>query len=150
MLMLLCYLGNLSEYYDKGTPKSSPYPVNEMCKALDSVLMKAPSEIETPVLYRQCRSDNVDGLEKGVIKIFEDYLTTSIVNWDQDNHQFVIIPNKDCTRAKALYKIRNRTGENQVTFLRNTIFEVTDTETFQREDCIYKRIYMREIGYNNY
>lgn len=150
MLMLLCYLDNLSEYFDKGTPKSSPYPVNEMCKAMDSVLMKTPSEIDAPVLYRQCRSDNVNGFKKGVIRIFEDYLTTSLDNWNQDNHQFVIIPNKDFTRAKALYKLRNRTGENQVTFLRNTIFEVTDTETFQREDSIYKRIYMREIGYKKY
>ena len=41
MLMLLCYQGDLSEVFDYGDPVNSSYPINEMCKALDNVLMNS-------------------------------------------------------------------------------------------------------------
>ena len=64
MLMLLCYQGDLYEVFDKGDSIISQYPVNEMCKALDSVLIKAPSCTEVSVVYRQHKSNNVLDLKR--------------------------------------------------------------------------------------
>ena len=80
MLMLLCYLGDLYEVFDKGNPKTSSFPVNEMCKGLDTVLIKAPSCTEVPVVYRQHKSNNVLDFKKGETRFFESYLTASIYN----------------------------------------------------------------------
>ena len=146
MLMILCYMGNLSEVFDDGDPETSPYPINEMCKALDKALMKAPNASNIPVLYRQCRRrDVVDGTKEGDTIVFPHYLTTSLDNWNQDNHQFIITPNKNRTKARALYMIRDKTGEKQVTFMRNSAFMVTKIESFVREGCHYKRIFMKEL-----
>lgn len=90
MLMLLCYTGNLSDIFDNGDSKYSPYPINEMCKAFDSVLMKAPNCCEVSLVYRQCRrKDNVDEMKEGEIMTYSHYLSTSVNNWNQDNHQLV-------------------------------------------------------------
>lgn len=64
MLMLLCYQGDLSEVFDKEDPKLSSFPINEMCKGLDTVLIKAPSCIEVSVVYRQHKSNNVLDFKK--------------------------------------------------------------------------------------
>lgn len=144
MLMLLCYQGDLSDVFDNGDPRKSPYPINEMCKALDTVLTKAPTCTDTP-LYRQHRKNDVTNFKKGEIRSFPSYLTTSIKNWNQPNHQLIITPNLSHTNAKALYKMRNDKEEYQVDFKRGTSFFIEKVEPFEEDDVEYKRIWMKEI-----
>lgn len=144
MLMLLCYQGNLSEVFDYGDPFTSPFPVNEMCKALDIVLIKAPTCTDTP-LYRQHRKNDVIDFREGEIRTFPSYLTTSIKNWNHPCHQLIITPNISHTNARTLYKIRNDKGEYQVTFKRGTSFLVEKVEPFEEDDVKYKRIWMKEL-----
>ena len=145
MLMLLCYQGDLYEVFDKGNPKSSSYPINEMCQGLNTVLIKAPSCTEVPVVYRQHKSNNVLGFKKGEKRTFESYLTASINNWNQPRHQLIITLNKDNTKAKSLYKIRNDKGEFQVTFKRGTTFYIENVEAFYDDGEKYRRIWMKEL-----
>lgn len=144
MLMLLCYQGDLSAVFDNGDPLSSPYPINEMCKAMDSVLMKAPVCTDT-TFYRQHRKNDVVDFKEGEIRTFPSYLTTSIKNWNQPNHQLIITPNLSHTNAKALYKIRNDKGEYQVNFKRGTSFLIEKVETFREDGVEFKRIWMKEL-----
>lgn len=144
MLMLLCYLGDLSAVFDNGDSRKSPYPINEMCKALDNVLIKAPTCTDTP-LYRQHRNNDVIDFKKGEIRTFSSYLTTSINNWNQPNHQLIITPNLSHTNARALYKIRNENGEYQVNFKRGTSFFIKKVETFKEDGVEFKRIWMKEL-----
>lgn len=145
MLMLLCYQGDLYEVFDKGDSIISQYPVNEMCKALDSVLIKAPSCTEVSVVYRQHKSNNVLDFKKGETKTFESYLTASINNWNQPRHQLIITLNKDKTNAKSLYRIRNDKGEFQVTFKRKTSFYIENIELFYDDGEKFRRIWMKEL-----
>lgn len=145
MLMLLCYQGDLSEVYDKGDSKNSPFPINEMCQGLDTVLIKAPSCTEVPVVYRQHNSNNVLDFKKGETRTFLSYLTTSIKEWNHARHQLIITLNKENTNAKALYKIRNDKGEFQVTFKRGTTFYIEDIKPFYDDGEEYRRIWMREL-----
>jgi hypothetical protein len=145
MLMLLCYQGDLSEVFDKGNSKSSPFPINEMCQGLDTVLMKAPSCSEVPVVYRQHKSNNVLDFKKGETRTFESYLTASTNNWNQPRHQLIITLNKDNTKAKSLYKMRNDKGEFQVTFKRGTTFYIENVEAFYDDGEKYRRIWMKEL-----
>ena len=146
MLMLLCYLGNLSDIFDDGDSKYSPYPINEMCKALDFVLMKAPKCHEVSVVYRQCRKrDNVDEVKEGEIMFYSHYLSTSVKNWNQDNHQLVIKLNPNNTNGRSLFILRDKLGEKQVTFKRNTRFLIVKIEPFFTEEGEFKRIYMEEL-----
>ncbi len=144
MLMLLCYQGDLSVVFDNGDPLNSPYPINEMCKALDTVLIKAPACTDTP-LYRQHRKNDIIDFKKGEIRTIPSYLTTSINNWNQSCHQLIITPNLDITNAKALYKIRNDKEEYQVNFKRGTSFLIEKVETFSEDGVEYKRIWMKEL-----
>lgn len=144
MLMLLCYQGDLSAVFDNGDPHKSPYPINVMCKALDSVLIKAPTCTDTP-LYRQHRKNDVVDFKEGEIRSFSSYLTTSIKNWNQPNHQLIITPNLSHTNAKALYKIRNDKGEYQVNFKRGSSFHIEKVEPFEEDNVEYKRIWMKEL-----
>lgn len=144
MLMLLCYQGDLSAVFDNGDPRKSPYPINEMCKAFDTVLIKAPTCTDTP-LYRQHRKNDVVDFKKGVIRTFPSYLTTSIKNWNQPSHQLIITPNLNHTNAKALYKIRNDKKEYQVNFKRGSSFLIEKVETFEEDGVEYKRIWMKEL-----
>lgn len=144
MLMLLCYQGDLWEIFDKGDPLKSPFPINEMCKALDIVLVKAPTCTDTP-LYRQHRKNDIVDFKEGEIRTFPSYLTSSTKNWNQPNHQLIITPNLDYTNAKALYKIRNDKGENQVNFKRGTSFLIEKVEPFKEDGVEYRRIWMKEL-----
>lgn len=145
MLMLLCYLGDLYEVFDKGNPKTSSFPINEMCQGLDSVLVKAPSSTELSVVYRQHKSNNVWEFKKGETRIFESYLTASMNNWNQPRHQLIITLNKDKTNAKSLYRIRNDKNEFQVTFKRGTAFYIENIESFYDDGEQFRRIWMNEI-----
>lgn len=146
MLVLLCYIGNLSDVFDYGDPKYSPYPINEMCKAFDSVLMKAPKCYEVSVVYRQCRrKDNVDEMKEGEIMIYSHYLSASVNNWNQDNHQLIIKLNPNNTNGRSLYILRDKLGEKQVTFKRNTRFLIVKIEQFFTDEGVYKRIFMEEL-----
>lgn len=145
MLMLLCYQGDLSEVFDYGDSIKSPYPINEMCKALDTVLVKAPTCTDTP-LYRQHRKNDVVDFKEGYIRTFSSYLTTtSIKNWNQSCHQLIITPNLNHTNAKALYKIRNDKGEYQVNFKRGSSFLIEKVEAFEEDGVEFKRIWMKEL-----
>lgn len=145
MLMLLCYQGDLYEVFDKGDSMISQYPVNEMCKALDSVLIKAPSCTEVSVVYRQHKSNNVLDFKTGEKRTFLSYLTASINNWNQPRHQLTISLNKEKTNAKSLYRIRNDKGEFQVTFKRGTTFYIENIESFYDDGEEYRRIWMKEL-----
>lgn len=145
MLMLLCYLGDLYEVYDKGNPNTSSFPINEMCQGLDTVLIKAPSCTEVPVVYRQHKSNNVWEFKKGDTRTFESYLTASIENCNQHRHQLIITLNKNNTNAKSLYRIRNDKGEFQVTFKRGTTFYIENIESFYDDGEQFRRIWMNEI-----
>ena len=145
MLMLLCYQGDLSEVFDYGDSIKSPYPINEMCKALDTVLVKAPTCTDSP-LYRQHRKNDVVDFKKGEIRTFSSYLTTSSNgNWNQPCHQLIITPNMSHTNARSLYKIRNDKGEYQANFKRGTSFLIEKVETFEDDDVEFKRIWMKEM-----
>ena len=144
MLILLCYQGDLYEVFDKGDPHKSPYPIDEMCKALDTVLIKAPTCKDTP-LYRRHRQNDVVDFKEGEIRTFPSYLTTSTRYCNQTCHQLIITPNLEHTNAKALYMIRNDKEEYQVNFKRATSFLIEKVENFE-EDCDeYKRIWMKEL-----
>lgn len=145
MLMLLCYQGDLSEIFDKGDSKSSPFPINEMCQGLDAVLIKTPSCTEVPVAYRQHKSNNVLDFKTGETRTFLSYLTASIDNWNQPRHQLIITLNKEKTNAKSLYRIRNDKGKFQVTFKRGTTFYIEDIESFYDDGEKYRRIWMKEL-----
>ena len=145
MLMLLCYQGDLYELFDKGDPMKSPYPINEMCKALDTVLIKAPSCTEVPVVFRQHKSNNVLDFKKGETRTFVSHLTASINNCNQHRHQLIITLNKDNTNAKSLYKIRNDKGEFQVTFMRGTNFYIDNIKLFYDDGEEFRRIWMKEL-----
>lgn len=145
MLMLLCYLGDLYEVFDNGDPHKSPYPINEMCKALDTVLIKAPTCTDS-YLYRQHRRKDVVEFKVGEIRTFSSYLTTtSSRNWNQPCHQLIITPNIDHTNAKALYMMRNDKKEYQVDFKRGTSFLIERVETFEEDGVDYRRIWMKEL-----
>lgn len=144
MLMLLCYQGNLSDVFNDGNPRNSPYPLNEMCKALDTVLTKAPTSKDT-TLYRQHRKNDVIDFREGEIRTFPSYLTTSTKNWNQPNHQLIVTPNLNHTNAKALYQIRNDKEEYQVNFKRGTSFLIEKVETFEEDSVGFKRIWMKEL-----
>ena len=145
MLMLLCYQGDLYEVFDKGDPMTSQFPINEMCKALDSVLIKTPSCMEVPIVYRQHKNNNVLDFKKGETRTFLSYLTASIDNWNQPRHQLIITINKDKTNAKSLYRIRNDKSEFQVTFKRGTTFYIENIESFYDDGEEYRRIWMIEL-----
>ena len=145
MLMLLCYQGDLSEVFDKGDPMKSQYPISEMCKALDSVIIKAPSCTEVSVVYRQHNNNNVLNFKKGETRTFWSYLTASIKKWNQSRHQLIITLNKDKTNAKSLYRIRNDKKEFQVTFHRGTTFYIENIESFYDDGEKYRRIWMKEL-----
>lgn len=145
MLMLLCYQGDLYEIFDKGDPMTSQFPINEMCKALDSVLIKTPSCMEVPIVYRQHKNNNVLDFKKGETRTFLSYLTASIDNWNQPRHQLIITINKDKTNAKSLYRIRNDKSEFQVTFKRGTTFYIENIESFYDDGEEYRRIWMIEL-----
>ena len=145
MLMLLCYLGDLSEVFDNGDPNTSPYPINEMCKAMDGVLIKAPVCTEAPILYRQCRHDKGDGWKKDMIVTIPHYISTSINNWNQPNNQLIITSKEKFTNARSLYKMRNDKNEYQVTFKRNTTFLIENVQPFEMDGIEYKRIWMKEL-----
>lgn len=144
MLMLLCYQGDLSAVFDNGDPLSSPYPINEMCKALNIVHIKSPTNTDTP-LYRRHRKNDVVDFREGEIRTFSSYLTTSTKYCNQPCHQMIITPNLDHTNAKALYKMRNDKGEYQVNFKRGTSFLIEKVETFEGDGAKFKRIWMKEL-----
>ena len=117
-----------------------------MCKDLDRVLTKAPACNEVKKVYRQCsRYDDVEGLAKGEIFTPSSYLTTSINNWNRDNHQLIITLNPMITNAKSLYILRDKLGEKQVTFKRRSKFKITEVKCFQTEIGEFKRFYMKEL-----
>ena len=134
----------LSAVFDNGDPRKSPYPINKMCMALDTVLIKAPTCTESP-LYRRHRKNDVIDFCKGEIRTFPYYLTTSTNYCNQPCHQLIIMPNLDHTKAKALYKIRNDKEEYQVNFKRGSSFLIEKVETFEEEGIEYKRIWMKEL-----
>lgn len=141
MLILLCFLGNLSDVFLLTGYKSLKNPIKSMCIALDNVLLKAPSYACSDYLYRHCRFRDKTDMKVGDVFTLPYYLNTSINKWNQDCHQYYITIKQGVTKAKSLYLIRDKTGERQVTFMRDSVFKVTNITSNGK----YKIFYLQEI-----
>lgn len=147
LLMLLSFEGFMSQYFrnDYWGKHEPPIIVQEMQSCLYSLIAKSPTFTGT-ILYRFCVSeDKID------FKIGQDYtcphsLTTTCDNWDKDTNRYIITPlPKSQTKAHSIFKIYNHGEENQVNFLPNTSFVITDIVEIPKRECIYKHIYMNEM-----
>lgn len=59
--------------------------------------------------------------------------------------QLVIKLNPKNTNGRSLYILRDKLGEKQVTFKKNTSFLIVKIEPFFTDEGEYKRIYMEEL-----
>lgn len=146
LLMLLAYEGFMSEYFrdDYWGTREIPEIVREMQKCLYSIIEKAPV-FEGGTLYRFCVYEDSVDFEIGQKVNFSYSLATTTDNWNQNKNRYIIqtLPNKQ-TKAHCIYRIHNHGNENQVNFLPNTSFIVTDIQECICEENVYKHIYMKE------
>lgn len=141
ILMLVCFVGNLSYAFRYDNYEDKPSPIPEMCAGLDSVLNKAPKYSDDGVLYRFCTADDELDFHIGEEHKFPHYLTTTKSHWRNHDNMYIISPKKDETNARCIYELRNHGEEYQVTFKRGTSFLITGIE----EDGEYRKIYMTEL-----
>lgn len=141
ILMLICFVGNLSYAFRYDNYEDKPTPIQEMCDGLDSVLNKAPIYSEEKKLYRFCTDDDKLDFHLGEEHRFPNYLTTTKSLWRTNDNMYIITPKKDETSARCIYELRNHENENQVTFKRGTTFVITGIE----DDGENKKIYMTEL-----
>lgn len=140
ILMLMCFVGYLSNAFRWNSYNDKMSPIPEMCEGLDMVLEKSPVYDEGNVLYRFCTSDDKVDFKEGEIFKAPHYVTTTKSNWEKDTDVYVITPRSIGTNARSIYKLYNKANENQVTFKRGTSFKITKIE-----EGTYKKIYMEEI-----
>lgn len=140
MLMLMCFVGYLSNAFRWNSYNDRKSPIPEMCEGLDMVLEKSPVYDEGNVLYRFCTSDDKVDFKEGEIFKAPHYVTTTKSNWEKDTDVYVITPRSIGTNARSIYKLYNKANENQVTFKRGTSFKITKIEEGK-----YKKIHMEEI-----
>lgn len=140
ILMLNCFMGEVSHAFKWNSYKDRNSPIPEMCEGLDRVLDKSPIYDEGKVLYRFCTIDDKVDFKEGEIYRAPHYITTSKDNWKHKTNVYIITPKKDETSARSLYKLVNHGGEKQVTFKRETDFRITKIKEGKR-----KIIYMEEI-----
>ncbi len=147
LLMVVAYEGFMSQYFrdDYYGKEEIPPLVREMQKCLYSIIGKAPI-FDGKVLYRFCNwVDKVD------FQLGDEYkclysLATTKDNWNQDTHRYIITPlPKNKTKARSLFEIYNHGNENQVNFLPNASFIITEIKTMLSDSITYKHIYMSEI-----
>lgn len=146
LLMLLAYEGFMSEYFrdDYWGTREIPEIVREMQKCLYSIIEKAPV-FEGSTLYRFCIDEDSVDFEIGQKINFPYSLTTTTDNWNQDTNRYIIYTlSKEQTRAHCLYRVHAHGQENQVNFLPNTSFIVTDIQECVCGENVYKHIYMKE------
>ena len=141
ILMLICFVGNLSYAFRYDNYEDKPTPIPEMCDGLDSVLNKVPIYSEEGTLYRVCTNDDKLDFYLGEEHLFPHYLTTTKSLWQIKDNLYIITPKKDETNARCIYELRNHGNENQVTFKRGTAFVITGIE----DDGEYKKIHMTEL-----
>lgn len=148
LIMLNLFMSNMSMYfrddyylkYDKRIPSF----VLEMQKCLYSVIGKAPV-FEGDTLYRFCVNEDCIDFEIGQKNKFPYSLTTTTDNWNHDTNRYIIRPlPKEQTHAHCLYLMHAHGHENQVNFLPNTSFIVTDIQKCTCGGQVYKHIYMKE------
>lgn len=148
LMMLMLYMGNMSMYfrddfylrYGNGIPAL----VIEMQKCLYSIIGKAPV-FEGDTLYRFCVDEDCIDFSIGQKINFPYSLTTTTDNWNQDTNRYIIHTlSKEQTRAHCLYRVHAHGQENQVNFLPNTSFIVTDIQECMCGGNVYKHIYMKE------
>jgi len=148
LIMLMLYMGNMSMYfrddfylrYGNGIPAL----VIEMQKCLYSIIGKAPV-FEGDTLYRFCVDEDCIDFAIGQKINFPYSLTTTTDNWNQDTNRYIIHTlSKEQTRAHCLYRVHAHGQENQVNFLPNTSFIVTDIQECVCGENVYKHIYMKE------
>lgn len=140
MLMLMCFVGYLSDAFRWNSYNDKKSPIPEMCEGLDMVLDKSPVYDEGNVLYRFCTSDDKVDFKEGDLYQVPYYVTTTKCNWDQDTHVYIITPKYVDTNARSIYKLYNKANENQVTFKRDSLFKITKIEEGK-----YKKIFMEEM-----
>ena len=141
ILMLICFVGNLSYAFRYDNYENKPVPIPEMCTGLDSVLNKAPIYSQEGNLYRVCTDDDKLDFHLGEEYWFPHYLTTTKSLWQVNDNKYIITPKKNETNARCVYELRNHGEEYQVTFKRGTTFVITGIE----DDGEYKKIYMTEL-----
>ena len=145
-LVLILFEGFLSEifridsYYGK-----TPRLVQELSECLDSVLDKAPP-YDGEILYRFCHYFDKTNFEIGDTFLPSYFLTTTKDNWKKYNNViYVIYPlPKEHTNARSLYLIKNHGGENQITYKRNSKFQILMIEDKNENNQSF--IYMKEIS----
>ncbi|MCR4834818.1 MAG: hypothetical protein K5899_00305 [Bacteroidaceae bacterium] len=140
ILMLNCFLGDVSHVFKWHSYEGSNSPIPDMCEGLDHVLNKSPIYDEGRVLYRFCTTDDKIDFKEGEIFHAPHYITTTKDDWKHKTNVYVITPKKEGTNARSLYKLCNHGNENQVTFKRGTRFKITKVEGKKR-----KRVYMEEL-----
>lgn len=141
MLVLLCFLGNLSDVFQRTSYLHLKSPIRHMCSALDMILLKSPNYMGINPLYRQCRRTDKTDLKKGETISINHYLNTSIDDWKQDCAKYIIQAKKVSSNARSLYKLRDKIKERQVTFRRGTTFVVSDVLVENGQ----KNFYLTEI-----
>lgn len=140
MLILNCFEGPISYAFKWNTYDDRNCPIPEMCEALDNILDKSPIYDETGVLYRYCSRDDRKDFKINDIFDVSHYLTTTKDKWLRDTNTYIITPKKQGTKARSLYKLYNHGGENQVTFKRNSKFQITKIKEGRK-----KIFYMKEL-----
>lgn len=141
MLVLLCFLGDLSDVFQRTSYLHLKSPIRQMCNALDTILLKSPIYIGINPLYRQCRRNDKKDLKKGEIISIKHYLNTSLDDWKQDGTKYIIQAKEVSSNARCLYKLRDKIKEHQVTFRRGTSFAVSDVVVENGQ----KHFYLTEI-----
>lgn len=147
LLMLRLFMADMSSYFrDDNYYNGVPPLVVEMQKCLYSVIEKAPI-FEGNTLYRFCVFEDKVDFERGQKYTIPYSLTTTIDNWNQDKDVYIIktLP-KWQTNARCIYRILNHGGENQVNFMPNTSFLITEINEEKRGKQGYKHLYMIETA----
>lgn len=145
VVLLLFYSKYSAKFRDDYYNNDIPELATKMFQVLDGIVAKAPQNRDD-TLYRFCNMYDKCNMKKGDIITFTYNLTTTNYDWEQEQYKnvYIIYPLKNGkTKAHNLFEIICHGKENQVEFLRNTSFEVTNVlETVGTE---YKKFYLQEI-----
>lgn len=127
-LALVSYVGPLAHVFQHESYSNLLFPIRNICNALDSVLLKAPIFKDSVKLCRFCIREDLHDLQVNEKVFFRKYLNTTLNNWKKDTDVYIITAKLQQTKARCVYKLYNKNGENQVTFIRNAQFVVTKIE----------------------
>ena len=112
--------------------------IKEIIANLDSFLLKVKNT-ESEILYRQDNYSNIDSFSEGGIISFENYLVTSIDDFDNSyNIIWVITPIMKKSKGHEGYRIYERGNkEKQVTFERKSTFIINKIEKKNDKNYIH-------------